>query len=463
MKKKKKIREEALKETPKNLESILLRMLVFTVVGFIVEFIIWRKLSFDFQIKFNIVFQTYWFFIVELYIKNKKMFQLHSLNYWAAFMIPLISAIILNSFVYKYLSIYSVTALLSTLLITMLIDFDVGILSSLSFSLFFGIIYGFDITYMMIIFLPSTLVAWVSKKIVRRIEIFLPFIVSSVLQIALMLIFRYTNDTNELLTILLINFFTMLISMGILPFFEYITRIYSDLGLLELGNLNHPALKKMTLHAAGTYYHSMIISNIAESATEHIKGNSILARVGSYFHDIGKTWRPQFFTENQKGVNPHDNVSPKMSSLILDNHVNYGKQMAKEYRLPILIEDMIVQHQGTRIKQFFYKKYYDETGIQNTDLFKYPGPIPQFKESAILMICDVTEAITRSMKDVNANVLNDKLDDLIESLFFEGQLDDSGLSLRDLQMIKGKIIRTIMEMNHKRIKYPKIDQKELKR
>jgi putative nucleotidyltransferase with HDIG domain len=315
----------------------------------------------------------------------------------------------------------------------------------------------------MIIFLPSTLVAWVSKKIVRRIEIFLPFIVSSVLQIALMLIFRYTNDTNELLTILLINFFTMLISMGILPFFEYITRIYSDLGLLELGNLNHPVLKKMTLHAAGTYYHSMIISNIAESATEHIKGNSILARVGSYFHDIGKTWRPQFFSENQKGVNPHDNISPKMSSLILDNHVNYGKQMAKEYRLPILIEDMIVQHQGTRIKQFFYKKYYDETGIQNTDLFKYPGPIPQFKESAILMICDVTEAITRSMKDVNASVLNDKLDDLIESLFFEGQLDDSGLSLRELQMIKGKIIRTIMEMNHKRIKYPKIDQKELKR
>jgi membrane-associated HD superfamily phosphohydrolase len=124
---------------------------------------------------------------------------------------------------------------------------------------------------------------------------------------------------------------------------------------------------------------------------------------------------------------------------------------------------MIIQHQGTRIKQFFYKKYYDETGIQNTDLFKYPGPIPQFKESAILMICDVTEAITRSMKDVNASVLNEKLDDLIQSLFFEGQLDDSGLSLRELQMIKGKIIRTIMEMNHKRIKYPKIDQKELKR
>ncbi|MGM0640048.1 MAG: HDIG domain-containing metalloprotein [Thermotogota bacterium] len=463
MKRKKKLKEEVLKEKPQNLESIIIRMLIFAILSFIVEFIIWRRLSFDFQVKFNIVFQTYWFFIVELYIKKKKMFQLHPTNYWAAFMIPLVSAILLNAFIYKYVSVYTVTALLTTMLITMLIDFDIGILSSLSFSLFFGIIYGFDITYMMIIFLPSTFVAWVSKKIIRRIEIFLPFIISSVLQIGLMVVFSYTRDTNQLLSIFLINFFTMLISMGILPFFEYITRVYSDLGLLELGNLNHPVLKKMTLHAAGTYYHSMIISNIAESATEHIKGNSILARVGSYFHDIGKTWRPQFFTENQKGVNPHNNISPKMSSLILDNHVNYGKQMAKEHRLPILIEDMIVQHQGTRIKQFFYKKYYDETGIQNTDLFKYPGPIPQFKESAILMICDVTEAITRSMKDYNASDLNEKLDDLIESLFFEGQLDDAGLSLRELQMIKGKIIRTIMEMNHKRIKYPKIDSKELKR
>lgn len=463
MKKRKKIRDENLKEKQKNLDSIILRMIIFSIVSIIVEFIIWRKITFDFQIKFNIVFQTFWFFIIELFIKKKKMFILHPMNYWASFMIPLISAILLNSFLYKYISVYTVTALLSTMLITMLIDFDVGILSSLAFSLFFGIIYGFDITYMMIIFLPSTFVAWVSKKIVRRIEIFLPFIISSILQIGLILVFRYTSDTNHLLSILLINFFTMLVSMGILPFFEYITRVYSDLGLLELGNLNHPILKKMTLHAAGTYYHSMIISNISESATEHIKGNSILSRVGAYFHDIGKTWRPQFFTENQRGENPHNNISPKMSSLILDNHVNYGKQMAKEYRLPILIEDMIIQHQGTRIKQFFYKKYYDETGIQNTDLFKYPGPIPQFKESAILMICDVTEAITRSMKDVNASDLNEKLDDLIESLFFEGQLDDSGLSLRELQMIKGKIIRTILEMNHKRIKYPKIDAKELKR
>jgi hypothetical protein len=137
--------------------------------------------------------------------------------------------------------------------------------------------------------------------------------------------------------------------------------------------------------------------------------------------------------------------------------------LAKKYRLPILIEDMIVQHQGTRIKQYFYKKYYDETGIYDKEMFKYPGPIPQFKESAILMICDVTEAMTRSMPDLNVNDLTEKLDDLIQSLFFEGQLDDCGLTLKELQMIKGRIIRTIMEMNHKRIKYPKIDQKNLRR
>ncbi|HOO74755.1 MAG TPA: HDIG domain-containing protein, partial [Tepiditoga sp.] len=192
-------------------------------------------------------------------------------------------------------------------------------------------------------------------------------------------------------------------------------------------------------------------------------GNPILARVGAYFHDIGKTWKPVFFTENQKNSNPHDNISPKLSSLILNNHVTYGIEKARKYRLPVLIEDMIEQHHGNRVKQFFYKKYYNETGIMDKDMFKYPGEIPQFKESAILMICDVTEAITRSMTDINPVSLNEKLDEQIQSLFFEGQLDDCGLTMKDIQKIKGKIIRTLLEMNHKRISYPKVSIQELKK
>ncbi|WP_129407932.1 HDIG domain-containing metalloprotein [Marinitoga lauensis] len=138
----------------------------------------------------------------------------------------------------------------------------------------------------------------------------------------------------------------MLFVLGVLPYLEYITRVYSDIGLLELGNLNHPLLRKLSLNASGTYYHSLIIANLVESAAESIDANPILLRVGAYFHDIGKSLRPLFFTENQRGLNPHDKINPKLSALILNLHVSKGKELAKKYKLPILIEDLIVQHHG---------------------------------------------------------------------------------------------------------------------
>ncbi|MDN5342422.1 HDIG domain-containing protein [Oceanotoga sp. DSM 15011] len=445
------------------IEHIVFRSLVFIIISLFAEYIIWKRITLNYQFQINIIILSIWILLVELVLSFKRMFKLHPINYWSSFLIPLTFNILYNLFIFKYLNIYFVNSILSTLIITLLIDYESGILSSFIFSVYFGLIYGFDVKFTIALFIPSAIIAIISKKIMRRIEIFLPFIIGSLVQMLCFYILDLSDTTYDYAGLFVVYFFNTLITMGILPFFEYITRVYSDIGLLELGNLNNPLLKKLTLKAPGTYYHSMIISNIAESAVEHIGGNTILARVGSYFHDIGKTWKPSFFTENQKNQNPHNKISAKLSSLILNNHVTYGQELAKKYRLPILIEDMIVQHQGTRIKQYFYKKYYDETGIYDKEMFKYPGPIPQFKESAILMICDVTEAMTRSMPDLNVNDLTEKLDDLIQSLFFEGQLDDCGLTLKELQMIKGRIIRTIMEMNHKRIKYPKIDQKNLRR
>jgi len=452
-----------LKEKITDFRNIILRCFIFIILGFFSEFFLWHQISFHFQILYISIIISVWIFIVEITMGFKKFFKIHPKNYWSAFLIPLIVNILFNIMIMKYLNYNAVTGIVSTLLITMLIDFESGIVSSFIFSVFFTIMFGFDMQAFIILFLPSAFVAIFSKKIIRRIEIIIPFMISSLVQVFLMIIMNYRYFAEDLIILVGVNFFGTLISMGILPFFEYITRVYSDMGLLELGNLNHPLLKSLTLKAPGTYYHSMIIANISESAVEHIDGNPILARVGAYFHDIGKTWKPVFFTENQKNSNPHDNISPKLSSLILNNHVTYGIEKARKYRLPVLIEDMIEQHHGNRVKQFFYKKYYNETGIMDKDMFKYPGEIPQFKESAILMICDVTEAITRSMTDINPVSLNEKLDEQIQSLFFEGQLDDCGLTMKDIQKIKGKIIRTLLEMNHKRISYPKVSIQELKK
>lgn len=446
-----------------NPKHLIIRILILLIMNLFTEIMLFNRLTFSFQISFNIIFIAFWIGVIELILGRKRWFRLHPFNYWGAFLTPLIFNIIVNLFIYKYLNIYSVTGILTALITTLLIDYESGVLSSFIFALYFGILYGYDIQYMFLIFIPAIIVALIARKIMRRIEILLPFVASTGLQIIFLFLFGLSYNPDNYLVLLLSNFMAILFTMGVLPFFEFLTRVYSDIGLLELGNLNHPLLKKLTLKAPGTYYHSMIIANLAESAVESIGGNPILARVGAYFHDIGKVWKPTYFTENQKNENPHDKVSPKLSSLILNNHIKYGKEMAEKNRLPVLIEDMILQHQGTRVKQFFYKKYYDQTGIKDVDMFKYPGPIPQFKESAVLMICDVTEAIQRSMKDLDTNDLNDKISELIHSLFFEGQLDDCGLRLTEINRVKGRIIRTVMEMSHKRIKYPKIEKNDLLR
>ena len=399
-------------------KGFIYRVIIFMALILFSELLIFNRISWRFQLQFYIVFFAVWIGVGEFFLGKNKMFKLHPTNYWAAFLTPLILNIILNLAVYKYVNMFALTAVLSTLVVTLLIDYSSGIISALMFSLFFGILFGYDLLFTVHLFLPSLVAAFSSRKIKRRVEIILPFIFASIAQVITLYITNLSYTALDYLYIPVSNFLGILIMMGVLPFFEYLTRVYSDIGLLELGNLNNPLLKELSLKAPGTYYHSMIISNLAESASEVVNGNTTLARVGSYFHDIGKIWRPQFFSENQKSKNPHADISPKLSSLILNNHVTYGAELARKYRLPILIEDMILQHHGTRVKQFFYDEYYKETGIKDANMFRYPGPIPQFKEAAILMIADVTEATIRSMQEIEPLEISQKLDEIISSLFF---------------------------------------------
>jgi hypothetical protein len=233
----------------------------------------------------------------------------------------------------------------------------------------------------------------------------------------------------------------------------------SDLKLLELANLNHPALKELVLQAPGTYHHSIIMGSLVESAAEDIGANPLLARSCAYYHDIGKGRNPAYFGENQKGENPHDQLAPTMSASIIRRHVVEGLEMATEYKLPRLVADAIPQHHGTRLVGYFFHKAQKESegkddGGPDDAAFRYPGPKPQFREAALVMIADACEAASRSLSDPNGDKLRALVQRMINVIFSEGQLDECDLTLKDLNRIAESFTRTLEGIYHARPSYP---------
>ncbi len=252
-----------------------------------------------------------------------------------------------------------------------------------------------------------------------------------------------------------------LLVSGLAPLLEplgYTTNVK----LLELANFNHPLLKKMAMEAPGTYHHSIMVGNLAEAAAESIGANPLLARVGAYYHDIGKACRntkPTYFIENQHGItNPHDKLEPSMSALILVSHVKYGIEKSREYRLGAPITDIIQQHHGTNLIRFFYNKAIERTGKNpqsvTEDKYRYAGPRPQSKEAALVMMADVVEAACRTLQDPTPARIQKRVQTLIMGLFSEGQLDESTLTLKDLHAITKSFVRALQGMLHHRIDYP---------
>ncbi|NUU94728.1 phosphohydrolase [Marinitoga sp. 1135] len=441
--------------------KIVIIVLNFSILSIFSEIFLWKNVSIEFLYNSLLILIPFWFGIIEFFMNKNKKFKLHPKNYWATFLTVLDIGIVLNIIALKYYSDPAISPVFVTVMITLMMDFYMGLLISLGFSFYFALLLGSSFKLFIILFITGNVAAYFSKNLYSRVRIIIPAFSAIIVQIISYLLY-YQFDYEAIPVISFSNFIQMLLILGVLPYLEYITRIYSDIGLLELGNLNHPLLRKLSFNASGTYYHSLIIANLVESASESINANPVLLRVGSYFHDIGKSLRPLFFTENQKGINPHDKINPKLSAIILNKHVTDGIELARKYRLPILIEDLIAQHHGTRIKRYFFHKNLEQELSIPAEEFRYPGPIPQFKESAILMIADNIEAITRSMKELNKKTLSERFDKLIQDLFFEGQLDDCGLTLSEINKIKDSMIETILNMNHSRISYPEIPQELLK-
>lgn len=248
--------------------------------------------------------------------------------------------------------------------------------------------------------------------------------------------------------------------MAITPLLEIAFGYASDIKLLELANLNHPALKELIVQAPGTYHHSIILGTLVENAAEAIGANPLLARSCAYYHDIGKGRNPLYFGENQKGENRHDALAPAMSAVIIKRHVTEGLEMARQYRLPKRVADAIPQHHGTRlVGYFFHKAVKEQEGKENPQpiddsIYRYPGPKPQFREAALVMIADAVEASCRSMPEPTTTKLQAQVQKMINLIFAEGQLDECDLTLKDLHQIAESFLHTLEGIYHTRPAYP---------
>ena len=252
---------------------------------------------------------------------------------------------------------------------------------------------------------------------------------------------------------------SMIVSVS-LPFFEALFDIATDIKLLELLDPNHPLLKELVCKSPGTYHHSIVIGNLAEAAAEAIGENSILARVGAYYHDIGKIHKPEYFIENQRSAeNKHDRLMPSMSSLIIASHVKEGVEMARAHRIPSAVIDIMQQHHGTSLISFFYLKAKDlqpHIAIAEED-YRYPGPRPRTKVAAIVMLSDAVEAASRTLEDPTHQQIQALTNSVITRIFLDNQLSMCDLTLKDLREISKSFNLSLTGIFHHRIDYPGIE------
>lgn len=248
----------------------------------------------------------------------------------------------------------------------------------------------------------------------------------------------------------------VLLAVLLLPMAEAFTRIETDLTLLEWSDLNRPLMQRLSLEAPGTYAHTIAIANLAESACRAIGANALLARVGAYYHDIGKIGKPQYFVENQpKGRNPHDTLKPGASAQIIRNHVREGLELAEEHKLPRALRAFITEHHGTGTISYFLDKARQGEG-QSPDAaeFIYPGPLPQSAETAVVMLADGIEAAARVVHDPTPAKVREVVDHIVRQRMEQGQLADAPLTLRQIEIVKEEFTRVLIGMYHNRIDYP---------
>jgi len=369
----------------------------------------------------------------------------------------------------SFLSSYFIPIAAASMLLVILLNENVAFLMTLMLSIGCGIIVGNKLEMMIICLIGGAVGVYSVRGLRKRFQLLQAGFLAGCATFIIISSFGVLKNLqpNIFLVEAGIGFINGIICsfivMGLLPVFEYLFKITTDITLLELSDLNHPLLKELTLKAPGTYHHSLLVGNLAEAACDAIGANSLMARVGSYYHDIGKIEKAEYFGENiVEGASQHDRLSASMSALVITNHVKDGAELAKKHKLSQAIVDFIQQHHGDTLIYYFYQraleKVADEAQLKEED-FRYPGPRPQTKETAIVLLADAVEASSRTLSKPTPARIEGLVQKIINNKFIDGQLDDCELTLKDLNKIAMSFVRVLTGVFHSRVEYPEVDEK----
>jgi putative nucleotidyltransferase with HDIG domain len=383
-----------------------------------------------------------------------------------------------------YLAPYAI----APIIIAVMVGTAPAVLAALIISVLFGIIQDNSIEFLLIAFLSGVIGSYFSSNIRQRSKLVRAGLIAGIAAASAGAVIAALNNFSlgligqQFIFALIVGALTGIITAGVLPVFEQAFKVTTEITLLELTDFNHPLLRRMQIEAPGTYHHSLMVANLSENAAASIGASPLLCRASCFFHDIGKLVKPDYFTENQKdGINPHDQKNPSMSALVIKAHVKEGVELARKHKLPRVIIDVIRQHHGTGLIQFFYHQAQQQQDDGQATLafetkngrgkekkkveestYRYDGPKPAFKESAIILFADSVEAASRSLKKVTQPAVEELIDNIFRSRIEDGQLDECPLTFQELNQIRSSFVYTILNMLHARIEYPKTE-KELER
>ncbi|MDA1582815.1 HD family phosphohydrolase [Bacillus cereus group sp. TH230-1LC] len=408
----------------------------------------------------------------EVFLQRKREDKPYILAYITILSITIVLMKIISLFQkLEYAGIaYVVPVAMGTILVKLMIGDRFVFLTSMIFSVCGSIMFNEGVTSTLnysvgiYVLLSSLSVSIFLREKNRRTMILQAGILVSILNVvvlAALLLLRNGNFSpleigTQLLMASLSGIISSVLAMGILPYLESGLGIVSSMKLMELSSPNHPLLRRILLEAPGTYHHSVMVANLSEAACEAVGANGVLARVGAYYHDVGKTVQPQFFIENQMGIeNPHDKLDPVTSKDIIIAHVTDGVKMLEEYHIPQEIIDIAGQHHGTTLLKYFYYKAIKEDKEKYTEeMFRYPGSKATSKESAIVGIADSVEAAVRSMNHPTPDQINNLVQSIIKDRLQDGQFSECDLTFKELQIVGKTLCETLNGIFHSRITYP---------
>ncbi|KAB2952281.1 HDIG domain-containing protein [Heliorestis acidaminivorans] len=366
--------------------------------------------------------------------------------------------------------LYVIPAATGPMLLALLLDGRIAIFASIVTSLFIGLMTDYSITHAIVAFLGSLVGIYSVSRFSERMDFARAGInVAIVNSIAILALGLSTNSNFAVVAAygipagLVSGILSSVFMIGSLPYLESAFKITTSVKLLELANPNHKLLRKLLMEAPGTYHHSLLVGNLGEAAAEAIGADPLLVRAGAYYHDIGKIKRPPFFIENQnQGQNPHDKIAPSLSTLIITSHVKDGVDLCREAGLPSTVVDIVEQHHGDTLVSFFYHRAVESDrteSIQEQD-FRYEGPKPQTKEAALVLLADTVEAAVRALPQPTSGKIEGLVRKLIKDKLNDGQLEESDLTFKDLDLVAQSFCRVLNGIYHTRIEYPDSVSKE---